>query len=384
MKILFDSQIFDEQKYGGISRYFSEIFKGLDSNKIPYEISINYSKNEYLKNIKKFEPRELNKKYNQRLFNKIDFKYKGFLRKYYDLLDPASNFNLSKKLLKKGDFDIFHPTYYHSYFLKYIKNKKFVLTIHDMIHELYPEYFRTDNGKTAKIKKQLALKANKIIAVSENTKKDIINFYKISPQKIDVIHLANSLKINSAAETIIEIPKKYILFVGSRNGYKNFLFFIKSISKILNEDKEIFVVTTGGYSGKNNFNKQEKQLFKDLNIENQIMQYPVNDAQLVYLYKHALCFAFPSLYEGFGIPILEAFSCECPVVASDSSSIPEVGSNAAKYFNPKDKNEIYKTTKEVIYNKNLRKEMIIKGKERLKNFSWDKTVEKTINLYNKL
>ena len=384
MKLLFDSQILDEQKYGGISRYFSEIFTELDRENISYRVPITYSNNEYINNVPRFKKQDLIKNYNKRIINKIDFKYKGFLRKYYDYLDPTSNFNLSKKFLKKGDFDIFHPTYYHYYFLKYINDKKFVLTIHDMIHELYPEYFKLDRGKTAKKKKRLALKADKIIAVSENTKKDIIKFYNLPPEKINVIHLASSIDLSGKIEAIEKLPNKYILFVGSRHGYKNFLFFVKAISKILIEDRKMFIVTTGGYSGKNNFSTQENKIFTDLGIKNQIIQYPVNDEQLKYLYKNARCFVFPTLYEGFGIPLLEAFSCECPAVVSNSSSLPEIGGNAAEYFNPLASDDIIRAVKKVAYNDDIRNKMISEGLERLKNYSWEKTVKKTIETYRSI
>jgi glycosyltransferase involved in cell wall biosynthesis len=383
MKILFDSQIFDEQKYGGISRYFTELFKCFNNeNNIQYELPIKDTRNEYLKNIKPFSNMDLSKKF---IFPNINFKLQRIFSKIYNLISPNSNINKTKKALKKQDFDIFHPTYYSTYFLKYLKDKPLVLTVHDMIHELYPEYFNFNFGNIIHKKKILILRADKIIAISENTKKDIIKLYNISEDKIKVIYHGNSLQpVKGNPVNAPELPSKYILFVGAREIYKNFTFFIEAISSILNKDKNIHVVVAGGYSGKNTFTKDEKKLFKKLDIEDQIVHYSIDDKVLAYLYQNALCFVFPTLYEGFGIPILESFACGCPVVISSTSSLPEVGGDAVIYFNPKNSEDILNSVKKVIYNEDLRKELIIKGKEQLKKFSWDKASKETLDLYRSI
>lgn len=380
MKILFDSKIFDNQKYGGISRYFSELFKYFNTVKnFEYELPIRDTRNEYLKKIPPFSKIISERK---SIFPNINFKLQRLMSKAYDIIDPNSNINRTKRALKEQNFDIFHPTYYSTYFLKYLKNKPFILTVYDMIHEIHPEYFFLDK-KTVKAKKELILKATKIIAISENTKKDIINQYNISEDKIKVIHLANSLeKVLSHKQDMPIVPEKYILFVGARGIYKNFNLFIESISPILNKDKNLHIVVAGGYSGKNIFTKEENELFQKLDISKQISHYSVNDEALAYLYQKAICFVFPSLYEGFGIPVLEAFACDCPAVISNTSSLPEVGGDAAIYFNPKDSNNIFKSVENVVNNEGLRKEMIVKGREQLKKFSWDKTAKETLQVYN--
>ena len=381
MKILFDNQIFKAQKYGGISRYFCELFKHINvTNDVQYHMPIRDTNNEYLKNIYPLSEKKIYKNIPACKNSKVCRKLINII----ELFDKNSNINLSKEALIKNDFDIFHPTYYSKYFLKYIKNKPFVLTVYDMIHELYPEYFNLDKI-TARNKKILIQKANHIIAISENTKKDIMNLYGIDEKKIKVIYLGNSIVSSTKIpRNTPQIPQKYILFVGSRGLYKNFTLFIESISEILRSDKSINVIVAGGYSNQNNFSKEEVGLFEMLNIENQIFQYSVNDEQLAHLYQNALCFVFPSLYEGFGIPILEAFSCNCPAVVSNTSSLPEVGGNAAIYFDPKDKRDIYDKVNEVIYNEKVREQMIKRGREQLKNFSWEKTAKETIELYREI
>src|ERR1035437_5733117 len=224
MKILFDSQIFKVQKYGGISRYFTELFKYFNHiDGINYELPIRYTENEYLKKIVPFSEMNLSR---NNLFKNFNFKLSRLLNKIIDRFDKDSNINRVKKVLKEQNFDIFHPTYYSTYFLKYLKNKLLVLTVYDMIHEIYPQYFIFDRGRTIRNKKKLILRADKIIAISENTKKDIIRFYGIPEDKIKVIYHGNSLLFTkNIPKNIPQIPSKYILFVGARGFYKNFKFF---------------------------------------------------------------------------------------------------------------------------------------------------------------
>jgi len=363
MKVLYDYQIFSTQIYGGVSRYFFELMKNFENdNRIKYDLSLRYSNNYYLN------------KYN-------DLKYKPFFKNFtfrgkYRLINIL-NKNISKKLLIKGDYDIFHPTYYDPYFLKFLDVKPFVLTIYDMIHEIYPEMF-SSRDRTAERKKLLAQKATRIIAISENTKRDIIRFFGIDENKIEVIYLANSINPSESTDDInIDLPKKYILFVGSRGGYKNFNLFIEAISTLLVEDAELNVVCVGG----GNFKEMEKEKFKKLNIANKIFQYSVSDNILAYVYQKAIAFVFPSLYEGFGIPILESFACSCPVIASNISSLLEVAGDAAIYFNPKDKLAILDSIQQVIYKKDLRKQLLNKGYQRIKQFDWKKTAHQTKRLY---
>jgi glycosyltransferase involved in cell wall biosynthesis len=285
----------------------------------------------------------------------------------------------SKRLLFKHDFDVFHPTYYNPYFLKYIYKKPFVLTIYDMIHELYPKLF-SKKDKTPEWKKLLAQKADKIIAISKNTKKDILKLYNVDENKIEVIYLGNSLKNDAFSTPNIKLPDNFILFVGDRIGYKNFDFFIRSIAPLLRNDASLYVVCSGG--GK--FSEKESNLIKELNIKNSVLQYSVDDRILSYFYQKARVFVFPSLYEGFGIPVLESFSCGCPIALSMTSSLCEVAGDAALYLNPMDEFSIRETVSKIIYSEEIRKELQIKGFKQLEKFSWEKTAKDTLNVYRSL
>lgn len=366
MKVLLDYQTFTYQTYGGISRYFCEIINNFGKNRLSdYDVGIKYSNNYYL------QESELVKV--NSFFPDRDFKGKGKIQGFF-------NQRVTVKKIKKSDFDVFHPTYYNPYFLKYLKNKPFVLTVYDMIHEKYPGEFPS-NDTTAERKKLLVHKADRIIAISENTKKDILEYYGDIPEdKISVIYLANSLKPQAIDNDNKKIPERYLLVVGNRYHYKNCLFMIESIAQLLREDKTLFLICSGG----GNLIEYEKNLFRRLGISDKVLYYPANNEMLIKLYSHALAFIFPSLYEGFGIPALEAMDCGSPAILSNTSSLPEVGGNAAHYFDPQDAASILKAVSEVIYDKELRNSLITKGYEQAGKFTWKKTAEETVRLYRSL
>ncbi len=381
MKILYDYQIFSLQKFGGISRYFIEIIKNLPSN-IQGEISVEFSDNEYLKNSgivsnlkNDFEPyrpvdkmlRGLKFKGKKRLLNLI---YGNSINNFIDTKKLNKQFSIER--IQQQNFDIFHPTYYDSYFLNYLNKKPFILTIHDMIHEIYPELL--NDPELIRSKAILAKKANHIIVVSEQTKQDVIDILKIPEKKISVIYHANSLKKTIISE--LNLPEKFILFIGNRGGYKNFLFLSEALAPILKENNDLFIICVG-----ETFTQSELIFLERLNIKDHFISIFVKDNELFEVYQKAVCLIYPSYYEGFGIPILEAFSANCPVLASNQSCFYEIGKDAILYFDPKNLNEITEKVNEILNNKNLAKELSQKGLLRSKMFSWKLSAEKTASVY---
>lgn len=362
MKILFDHQIFTVQKYGGISRYFYELIKELKNmDNIQINVSLLISDNYYISDKQTIK--------HMNFVPSKDFRGKTRLILYSNKINSLYH-------IKKGNFNIYHPTYYDPYFLKYINDKPFVLTVFDMIHEKFKEMFSQED-KTTENKRLLVEKATKIIAISQSTKNDLIEVFNIEPSKIEVVYLGNSMILNNKSVLDIKIPKKYILFVGSRGGYKNFDRFVRASSILLNENLDLLIVCVGG--GK--FKAEELSLFNQLNMKDKIFQYNLDDESLAQFYKNATMFIFPSLYEGFGIPILEAFACKCPLVCSNTSSLPEIADNGAEYFDPYNEESIYKAIKNVLDNSEYRKQLINNGIERLKHFSWEKTALQTKRVY---
>jgi glycosyltransferase involved in cell wall biosynthesis len=360
MRVLFDYQIFSTQKYGGISRYFANLHYGINAlNDSSSKLGLLFTDNSYIEN-QQLPARAFNK------FIKKEsrrFKYNKWYCKY---------------LLQQNNFDVFHPTYYNPYFLKLVK-KPFVLTVHDLIHELYPQYYLTDDPNTRNYKKKVIERADHIITISECTKNDLLKFYNIDDNKISVIHHGYKIPVSKNLSNDINIDGKYILFVGDRPLYKNFELFIKAASPLILK-YSIKVICVGG----GNFKPAEMELFIKLNIVNSVQQLTATDDQLVGLYKHALAFIYPSLYEGFGLPVLEAFYNNCPVIMSNTSSLPEVGGDAAVYFDPTDEQSIAFAIEQVVSNDNKQDDLREKGRERLKLFSFETCLQKTLQVYHSL
>jgi len=366
--ILYDNQIFTLQKYGGISRYFNEIINGITKYEQVKVLPQNYfSNNEHLK--------KNQKNILSRIYFCKHFKGKNLLIEYLQKRDNNKLINH----IKHGQYDIFHPTYNQTKFLNFIPNNKpFVLTVHDMIHELYPDPFFTDYFNDKLNKSILIPKAKHIIAVSENTKNDILKVYPfIEPNKISVIHHGYSFS-SSKNNGKRNNEKKYLLYVGGREYYKNFKWLISSISTfLLNEN--IYLVCAGGGA----FSVDELQLINANNLGKNVSYTKIdNDVHLSILYNQALCFVFPSLYEGFGIPILEAFSNNCPVILSNSSCFPEIAGDAALYFDNQE--SLLKQLFKILNSSELRDYLIYSGNRLLENYTWEKSINKHLELYSKL
>jgi glycosyltransferase involved in cell wall biosynthesis len=360
MRILFDHQTFTHQDYGGISRYFYELATRLATyNDVDVRSSIKFSNNEYIAG-------------NKVLPSATFFKGKRFKGKMR--LHLLLNEMYSKKVLRKSDYDIFHPTYYDTYHVALTASKPVVVTCLDMIHEK----FIKDDAKTADNKKKLLHRADRILAISENTKKDVVEYYGISPNKISVTYLASSIVAAPGASK--DANDKFFLYVGKRNLYKNFAPFVTALAPLLQKHNDVILKCAGGGP----WEPEELELVKKLGITDKVKLVGASNADLQRHYSTALAFIFPSLYEGFGIPVLEAMNCGCPVALSDTSSLPEVGGDAAIYFNPYDGNSMLNVFTRLLEDAALRRELVNKGNVQAKLFSWDATARSTHEVYKSL
>lgn len=363
MKVLFDHQCFTNQEYGGISRYFVSLmneFENLDD--VEYSLALKYSNNFYIHQIKKFKV--------SGFFPFLNFRGKKFSSHLLNLPN-------SKSQIRGKDYDIFHPTYYNPYFLKSLGNKPFVITVYDMTHELFPHIVHWFD-KTIIYKRLLMSRAEKIIAISHNTKKDLVEILRVPSNKIEVIYLAANINKELTKDSLnLNMPERFILYVGSRNYYKNFKNTLKAFESLTKNDDTLFLLCAGG--GK--FTDGETKVFNEIKLADKIIYMPADDNSLAALYSNAILFVFPSLYEGFGIPAIEAMNCDCPLALSNVSSLPEIGGDAAVYFDPNDPKDICNQISKIIYNENFRNQLIEKGKERRKEFSWQKTAIETKKLY---
>ncbi len=300
-----------------------------------------------------------------------------FILKHYKKYCEQKNRELTIRLLQEKKNYIFHPTYYNSYFLKYIGNYPYVITVHDMIHEIFPE-FCSDSDIMIQEKKATITRATRIIAISENTKRDIIRLLHIDADKIDVIYHGTSMRPFSGKQRL-KLPERFLLYVGDRTPYKNFDRFIKAFSILQKNDPDLYVVCTG-----HSIKRPEKEALSRLGVLDRIVHIKASDQALSELYSRALLFVYPSLYEGFGIPILEAYANHCPVALSNASCFPEIAGEAGAYFEPESVDSIYETISSLLDSDGERTALIQAGKERLKRYSWQKTAEQTGQVYRQV
>ena len=368
MKIAFDHQIFTTQKYGGVSRYIVNLSKEL--------LFLN-------QDVKIFSTLFINK-----YLNTIEKKYiKGYgpllyPEKFSKLLMFINNYTTKKEIIKWKP-SVIHETYYSKIITSNFNSPK-ILTVHDMIHENFmnqPEMI-AKNKKVLEDKKKSILRADEIICVSENTKKDLLNYYNINQDKISVIHLAvdEIFKTNLNDEIFYMNEAPYLLYVGKRGGYKNFTSFITSIAKSDKLKKDFKIV----YFGSDNFSKSDRLYFNKIGLkENQIIHKNGNDLLLKSLYQNAKALVYPTFYEGFGLPPLEAMANNCPVIASNRGSIPEILGDAAEFFEPDSIESMIFAIENVVYSEKRTQELIKNGSDRNKQFSWTKTAKKTLQVYQK-
>lgn len=381
MKVLYDHQAFTYQKWGGVSKSFCELIRnrpiGMD-----YQISIVESDNTHLLQshlVDEIKPisRSLASFHRMHSFLGREKIY-NFLSNYGFLhTSEAVNKKESIRLLNDSKFDVFHPTFFDSYFIPHLKRKPFVLTVHDLMPEIFGWY---KGDPQIKNKPVLCERAAAIVTVSENTKKDLCNIYHIPPEKVHVVYHGFTQENDSIIkEDIIGCP--YFLYVGRRGGYKNWERTVKDFAIFRQNHPEVKMVFTG-----NHFTKREQQIIDDLDLTGAVNSFFATEEQLACLYCHAIAFVFPSLYEGFGMPILEAFSNGCPTLLNNKSCFPEIGGNAAIYFDSTEEHsdlpikmeDVYSMTKE---ERSAQKDLM---KKQLTNFSWNKSASILFDIYKSL
>ncbi|MBF8249949.1 MAG: hypothetical protein HW400_550, partial [Candidatus Levybacteria bacterium] len=284
-------------------------------------------------------------------------------------------------LLKHSKPDVFlSPTHY----LPIFAPARSLISILDVSYIRFPELFKTaDLNQLTKWTKYSVKKAKGILTISKASKGDIIREYGVSEKRVVVTYpgIKEGLMIKDERLSMDEMRKKYgigkdyILFVGTIQPRKNIERLIEAFSKLNKSGLDLVIVGKKGW-------KFEEILAapKKLNVQNKVKFLDsVTDEDLPAFYKNALCFALPSLYEGFGLPVLEAMKYGCPVITSNISSLPEAGGDAALYVDPFNVHDITKKLELIINDKELRSKLIKKGYEQIKKFSWKKTAKETLN-----
>ncbi len=266
--------------------------------------------------------------------------------------------------------------------LPLIHPKRSIVTIHDLGWRYFPESFTWFMRNFLQWSTGFAAKqANKIVAISESTKNDLIRFYKIKPEKVEVVHLGYEVNRQQTADSKqigIVLPEKYVLFLSTLQPRKNLEGLIEAFKQLKKENPELphklVVVGKSGW--------KFESILKKIEYNKSIVNYLnyVSDEDRFAILKRADLLVVPSFYEGFGMQILESFASGIPVAASNVSSIPEVAKDAALYFNPHSVSEIKNSLKSVLLDRSLADSLRQKGKERLKDFSWEKCARETLKV----
>lgn len=252
-----------------------------------------------------------------------------------------------------------------------------IVTLHDIAFERFSKNFDWKFGIFYRLLiPRIAKKAIKIITVSKFSKQEICDFYKIPSQKIYVIYNAAS---NIFHQKIKNYSEKYVLAVSSLNYQKNFHSLIRAFNMLDDNNIKLFLV------GDINRNFADIGLLKDIQgNKNIVFKGRIDDDELISLYSNAVCFIYPSLYEGFGIPPLEAQACGCPVVCSNAASLPEVCGDSVMYFDPYNVEDMRDKIQAVLYDENLQNELRRKGFENIKRFSWEFSAKQVIKIIENL
>ena len=363
MKVLFDHDIFQNYRYGGISRYIVELHKTLShSTAVTSYLCAPFCGNEYVDEIEGDSSVIGNWKWPARLPKGKRFLREQILRGAGTLIQP----------------DILHGTFFYRAKAPSFA-KRFVITLHDMTNELLPQFFAADDPMP--IHKRTAVEnADHIICISERTRLDAMEIYRQPAEKFSVVH-HGAISLPAASELPAELQKTdYLLFVGQRAGYKNFSALLSAFASSRRLRGDFVLVCCGGGP----LTVAERATMTALALpDHAVKQFSGSDALLAALYKDAAALVYPSLYEGFGMPLLEAFSMGCPVVASLHGAIPEVAGNAVEYIGAASEEDMIQSIEAVVYDSDRAASLRTAGAARVAQFSWDKCATETIDAYHK-
>jgi glycosyltransferase involved in cell wall biosynthesis len=360
MRIIYDGAIYQEQGTGGINRYFSNLIRRLPPDFEPHlttcrSPAVNDPSHPKLRNhsFTRFRPRRFSLRLEKLFFGRVQ--------------DSIS-------------FDLAHPTYYSLLSQREISDYHcpVVVTVWDMIHELFSQL--DPSGRVAQQKQRAVAAADAVLCISENTKRDLLARHHIAESKIFVTPLASDLD-PSLLEGDERTPSRpYFLYVGARTGYKNFDGLLSAFASATTLASDLGLCAVGSP-----FTRDELLRIAELGLTERVEGYShVSDQQLAALYRHSVAFVYPSLYEGFGIPLLEAMQCGTPVVASNRSSIPEVVGDAGVLFDPSKGDQLTDILVDLITDPASREPLIERGYKRALQFSWERTALQTVEVYKAL
>lgn len=368
MKVAFDHQAFVLQPWGGITRYLCNLVRYyLQEPQVQTAVYALLHFNENLASLPPVRGRGI--------------KLPNINTKLFRLVMESSRVAARVGLLHYAP-DILHETYYSRDDFRPGKARR-VLTVYDLIHERYGDMFVNSVG-TTRPKRVAAQRADHVICISESTRRDLIEYCGVAPEKTSVVYLGADVEFVLASDTEANpgmSGQPYVLYVGNRDGYKNFNVFLEAFasSSLLRANSR--VLCFGGPP----LSPQELALADSLGlVHGQLIREGGGDEVLAGLYRGAAALVYPSLYEGFGIPPLEAMAAGCPVICSNTSSLPEVVGNAGEYFDPASRDSMVAAMERVLDSPSRRLELVQLGRQQLQKFSWERCARETLDIYRSL
>ena len=361
IKVLFDTQAFRCQRYGGISRYFTELIRRLPLLDVVPILHMPFVDNEHAVSAGLSRRMGLGRLSTLPLARRLIY----LALAGNDILRSATD-----------DYHILHRTHYAR---PWPVRRPAVCTVVDMIPEILPHYF--PDGTPHWHKREVVASSDLIFSISESTTRDIVQVYGCSAERVVTAPLGIDWATFSQAPRVPHPFKApYLLFVGDRPRYKNFRRFSAAAAGVLAAHPDLSLALVGGRA----LGADEREVFSRTKVLHRVVQAKVPDAALPSIYREAEMFVFPSEYEGFGLPILESFACGCPVAASRASCFPEVGGDAIEYFDPKSADDIAQAMERVLGSPSRAAALRQLGSERVKSFSWERTAELTAAGYRRL
>jgi glycosyltransferase involved in cell wall biosynthesis len=302
------------------------------------------------------------------------------------------NFWALPSYLRKNPVDVYHTQYITPFFVS--QKIKIVTTLHDISFNFFPQFIKLADLFFLKMLIPRSLRrAEKIIAVSKFTRDEIIKYYKISPEKVEWVYNAvadDFQERNISSEELerirkkYQLPKRFVLYLGTMQPRKNLSLLVEAFGKAKEKIPGLKLVLAGGKSAYNFDKGIGKAIHKFSLSEDVIFPGYVPEEEKTAFFKLAEAFCFPSFYEGFGIPILEAFASGTPVIASKIPVHQEIAGDAALFFDVSSSSELAEKIATICADEGLRNVLIGKGRVQARKFSWKETAEKTLAIYEKL
>ena len=368
VQVLFDDEIFSVQIEGGISRYFTELIEGLTAfPDVKVQLPFPLTCNRYAAESPRFPSHWF---------------LGGRSVPGRRTLTRMINRRATASALVRSKPDIVHATLYDEKLLERVEPSKLVVTVHDMVPELMPEAVGGIAPAFCREKQSLIEKAAGVVAVSANTAADIASITQRPIGDIKVIHHGVSERMlwNPRRRDPPELPDRFLLCVGHRRAYKNFLGVAPALAQVMRTEPDLALVCFGGGS----FTAEEQAVFDTAGVGDQLIATGGDDQALASAYAHAVALVYPSLYEGFGMPILEAMLNRCPVIIPKRSCFPEIAEDAAIYFEPTDLDGLVEILKVVLRDAALRRRLGQAGACRAAAFSWQRCVAEHAALYRSI